>query len=54
MDVQIPNLPDVTGKYTQDQQLQQFLVAVKITLEILTGTDINSNTSVVDLLNDNQ
>ena len=54
MDVVIPNLPDVTGEYTQDQQLRDFLIAVKQTLEILTGSTTNSNTAVIDLINDNQ
>jgi len=53
-DVQLPNLPDVTGDYTKDQQLRDFLIAVKQTIEILTGTNVNSNTSLVDYLNDNQ
>jgi hypothetical protein len=52
MDVQLPNLPDVAGM--DDTQLRDFLVAVKQTLEILTGTDVNSNGAVVDLINDNQ
>ena len=50
----LPNLPDVTGEYTKDQQLRDLLIAVKQTLEILTGTDVNSNTAVVDLINANQ
>jgi hypothetical protein len=34
----IPNLPDVTGETVgKDQQLRDFLIAVKITLEKLTG-----------------
>ena len=53
-DVVIPNLPDVSGKYTEDQQLAEFLIAVKLTLEILTGATMNSNESVIDLINSNQ
>jgi hypothetical protein len=34
----IPNLPDVAGEtVSKDQQLRDFLVAVKITLEKITG-----------------
>jgi len=34
----IPNLPDVTGEIvSKDQQLRDFLIAVKITLEKITG-----------------
>lgn len=55
MDVQIPNLPDVDGEaINADPQLKDFLIAVKQTLEKLTGTDPNSNTSLIDLLNSNQ
>jgi hypothetical protein len=53
-EVQIPNLPDVTGEYTKDQQLRDLLIAMKTTLEILTGTSENSNDSLIDYLNDNQ
>ena len=37
----IPNLPDVTGEtVNKDQQLKDFLIAVKITLEKLTGSTV--------------
>lgn len=53
--VVVPNLPDVHGMTTaKDKQLRDFLIAVKITLEKLTGADINSNSALIDLLNDNQ
>ena len=52
--VVIPNLPDISGQYTEDQQLRDFLIAVKQTLEILTGSTVNSNTAVIDLINTNQ
>jgi hypothetical protein len=54
MDVQIPNLPDVAGEAAKDMQLRDFLIAVKNTLEILTGASVNSNKALIDLLNDNQ
>lgn len=53
-DVVIPNLPDVTGKYTEDQQLRDLLIAIKQTLEILTGSTTNSNAALIDLINSNQ
>ena len=35
----IPNLPDVTGKtVSDDQQLKELLIAIKITLEKITGS----------------
>ena len=54
MDVKIPNMPDVAGDFTKDEQLRNLLVATKQTLEILTGSDTHSNTALIDLLNDNQ
>lgn len=37
----IPNLPDVTGEtVNKDQQLRDFLIAVKITLEKITGSTV--------------
>jgi len=54
-DIVLPNLPDVDGEtVNKDQQLRDFLVAVKQILEKLTGTDLNSNTALIDLINDNQ
>lgn len=51
----IPNLPDVSGDTAmKDKQLRDFLVAVKITIEKLTGSDPKSNKAVIDLLNANQ
>jgi len=52
--VVIPNLPDVSGKYTEDEQLRNFLIAVKQTLEILTGSTTNSNAALIDLINSKQ
>lgn len=35
----IPNLPDITGEtVSKDQQLRDFLIAVRITLEKITGS----------------
>jgi hypothetical protein len=54
-DIKLPNLPDVHGKSaSEDKQLRDFLIAVKITLDKLTGADPNSNSALIDLLNDNQ
>ena len=54
-DVVFPNMPDVDGKaIDEDPTLRDLLIAMKQTLEKLTGTDTQSNTSLVDYLNDNQ
>jgi len=54
-DIKLPNLPDIHGESTaKDKQLRDFLIAVKITLDLLTGADAKSNTALIDLLNDNQ
>lgn len=54
-DIQLPNMPDVQGKVIQtDPQLWALLIAMKKTLELLTGADKKSNSALVDLLNDNQ
>ena len=51
----IPNLPDIAGDTAmKDKQLRDFMIAVKITLEKLTGADPKSNAALIDLLNDNQ
>ena len=35
----LPNLPDVTGEtVSKDQQLRDLLIAIKITLEKITGS----------------
>jgi len=53
-DVQLPGLPDVHGKTAaEDKQLRDFLIAVKITLDKLTGADPKSNSALIDLLNAN-
>jgi hypothetical protein len=53
--INVPNIPDVHGETAQkDKQLRDFLVAVKITLDKLTGADDTSNSALIDLLNDNQ
>lgn len=55
MDVVVPNMPDVSGKaIDEDSQLKDLLIAMKKTLEILTGADLKSNKALIDLLNDNQ
>ena len=54
-DIKLPGLPDVHGETTSaDKQLRDFLIAVKITLDKLTGADPKSNSALIDLLNDNQ
>jgi len=54
-DIQLPNMPDVQGEIiSKDPQLWALLIAMKKTLELLTGADKKSNTALVDLLNDNQ
>jgi len=47
--VNIPNLPDVNN--VKDPQLREFLIAVKTTLEILTGSHESSNTILIRLIN---
>ena len=55
MDIKLPNMPDVGGAtMNTDPQLRALLIAMKQTLEKLTGADPNSNTALIDLLNDNQ
>jgi hypothetical protein len=55
MDVILPNMPDISGEIIdQDAQLKDLLIAIKKTLEILTGTDPKSNDKLIDLLNENQ
>ena len=49
--VQIPNLPDVAGEFSKDQQLRDLLVAIKTTLEILTGSKESSNDILIRLIN---
>lgn len=54
-DVQIPGLPDVAGKaVSEDPQLAALLIAIKLTLETLTGADPKSNKSLIAYLNANQ
>ena len=53
--IALPNIPDVHGETTaNDKQLRDFLIAVKITLEQLTGADPNSNKALITLINANQ
>jgi hypothetical protein len=53
--VQVPYMPDIESKATNDDpQLKELLLSIKLTLNILTGADPNSNTALIDLLNDNQ
>lgn len=48
-------MPDVQGVLIEkDPQLWALLVAIKKTLELLTGADKKSNRSLIDYLNDNQ
>ena len=49
----LPHLPDVAGLALEDKQLRDFLIAVKTTLEKLTGADPKSNSALIDLLNEN-
>ena len=49
--IKIPYLPDVSGLALEDKQLRDFLIAVKTTLEKLTGADPKSNSALMDLLN---
>ena len=49
--VKIPNLPDVAGEFAKDQQLRDLLVAIKTTLEILTGSKESSNDILIRLIN---
>ena len=45
----LPNLPDVTGKtISEDAQLRDFLIAVKITIEKLTGATLAELTELLD------
>lgn len=54
-DIKLPGIPDVASATTnKDQQLKELLIAIKMTLEKLTGADPKSNSALVDLLNDNQ
>jgi len=54
-DVVLPNMPDVQGSVIDtDPQLRALLIAIKQTLEKLTGADPKSNSALIDLLNDNQ
>lgn len=51
----LPGMPDVNSRtLNEDPQLKELLVAIKITLEKLTGADPLSNSALIDLLNDNQ
>jgi hypothetical protein len=52
--VQLPGLPDVSGLALEDKQLRDFLIAVKVTIDILTGANPKSNKSLIEYLNDNQ
>ena len=53
MDVQIPHIPDVPGEGIP-QSVIDLLITMKQTIEILTGTDQNSNDKLIDLINENQ
>jgi hypothetical protein len=51
----VPNIPDVNCQSTkEDKRLYDILVAIKTTLEKLTGADPKSNSALIDLLNSNQ
>lgn len=53
--INIPNMPDVQGPVIDtDPTLRALLIAMKQTLEKLTGADPQSNSALIDLLNDNQ
>jgi len=52
MAIQIPNIPDVSGPtVNKDKQLRELLVAIKITLEQITGA---TSTELAALLDKNQ
>ena len=51
--VQIPNIPDI-NREDLPPGVWDALVAMKQTIEILTGADTNSNKALIDLLNANQ
>lgn len=54
-DIKLPGIPDVACATTNgDRQLKELLIAMKTTLEKLTGADPKSNSALIDLLNDNQ
>lgn len=52
-DVKLPNIPDVPMANLPPAVID-LLIAMKQTIEILTGTDKNSNEALITLLNDNQ
>lgn len=53
--IQLPGIPGIEGETVmKDPQLRELLIAIKITLEKLTGADPKSNSALIDLLNDNQ
>jgi hypothetical protein len=49
IEVQLPNLPDIPG--LDNPQLRDFLIAVKTTLEILTGEHESSDKILIELIN---
>ena len=54
-DVNLPGIPGIDSKVlNEDPQLKDLLIAIKLTLETLTGADTSSNSALIDLLNDNQ
>jgi len=50
-EIQLPGIPDVTGEaVTNDPQLRELLLAIKITLEQITGATL---AELTELLNKN-
>ena len=45
----IPNIPDIIGKsVSEDQQLREILIAMKITLEKITGATNDELTALLE------
>lgn len=48
-EIQLPGIPDVSSKTTlEDPQLREFLLAVKITLEQITGATVAELTALLN------
>jgi hypothetical protein len=51
MEIKLPGIPDITGEAVQkDVQLREILIALKITIEKITGATVEE---LDDLLNKN-
>jgi len=51
LEIKLPNIPDVAGEFAKDQQLRDLLVAIKTTLEMLTGSHASSNDYLIRFIN---